>query len=875
MFSTITIYATHIVGAELTYKSLGGDQYRVTLKVYRDCSTTGNPNGTGFDPAASIGVFNTNNELESSFSMTNPTVSSLPVIVTNPCLQVPPVICTEEAIYVRDVTLSVPTGGLNLVYQRCCRNTVIQNINTPEDMGSTSIAHIPSPSLAINNNGAHFINIPPLLLCNGDALSFDHSAFDPDGDVLVYELCTPWHGASSSNPRPQPPNAGPYSNISWAAGFGVNNQINGTQNLAINSSTGELICTPTTNGVYVVGICVKEYRNGQLINTTLRDFQFTVVSCSSTVISAVPDQSVQCDGFTMDFTNQSTNGSFYHWDFGVTGVQDDTSILEEPTYTYPDTGVYEVTLIANPGWPCADTSKANYLVQYPIQANIQPIAGQCLRGNSFGFGISGNFTNSVSFEWSFDDAATPNFSTNQFPTNITYDEDGLYSITATVFDRGCERDFTVEHLVYPMPEAIIPTIENCNGLTINTINNSTQATKFEWDFGDLSTSLDTSSFNTPSYTYPNSGTYNVSLIASNVNCVDTAFTIYKVKEPINPMFNFNLNPQCITTNSFDFSLSGNYTNAATFSWDFDDNSLPSNSTLENPTNIVYTEEGYYPVTATVVDEGCTAVVVDTAKVFPSPDIQFSISDTIGCMPLSINFIDESIAWGDVDYLWDFGNGVTSTVREPIYTYENPGVYDVTFSLTTNEGCLETLRTSKSGVIIVYPRPVADFTVTPQATTIYFPEVQISDFSTGDIVTQFYEVEGSTLNGADVTYSLQTSGNIPIRQTVINGFGCDDTLTKFVYVEPDDVMYIPNTFTPNNDGVNDFFKPVSFGVLSFEFYVFNRWGDIIYEGNEFSTGWDGTNKKGNIVQDEAYTWKIRYKDHDNKSQNLNGHVVLLK
>lgn len=869
---TFSAYSTHIVGGEISYESLGGNQYRITLKIYRDCINGVAP----FDNPASVGIFTPGGgSLINQVLISNPTITNLPIVVTNPCLQVPPIICTQEAIYQTVVTINLPSNGVDLVYQRCCRNNIIQNINTPEDMGSTYITHIPGPSIAPNNNGAHFINVPPLVLCNGDNFVFDHSAFDADGDDLVYEMCTPLHGANSVNPMPQPPNNGPYTNITWSGGFGLNNQINGTQNLQINSSTGELICTPTTNGVYVVGICVKEYRNGQLINTTLRDFQFTVVSCSSTIISAVPDQSVLCDGYTMQFENQSTNGSFYHWDFGVPSLTNDTSILVEPVYTYPDTGNYEVTLIANPGWPCADTSTAIYTVQFPIQGTIDNIDNQCLENNSFDFAINGNFTPTATFNWNFDDEATPTTSLLQNPNNISYQEDGYYAVTASVNDRGCFREFTLYHTVYEMPQAILPDIENCDGLTINTINNSLDATSYLWDFGDLSTLADTSNLNITSYTYPVKGVYSVTLIAKNDNCADTALAEYKVKEPINPSFTTNLSPQCITTNSFDFILSGNYTNTATFDWDFGGNSLPLVSTIENPSDVVYDIEGNYTVSVTVLDEGCTAIVNNIARVFPSPVIQFSISDTIGCMPLSTNFIDESIAWGDIDYLWDFGNGVTSTEHEPSYIYENPGIYDVTFSLTTNEGCLETLISSKPEAITVYPRPVANFYVTPEETSIYFPEVAISDLSTGDIVNQFYSIEGNNIVGADILYSLNTMGEIPILQTVINSYGCEDTLTKYVFVEPEDVLYISNTFSPNGDGINDLFKPVAFGVLEFQFFIFNRWGNVIYEGDESSIGWDGRRKNGKLVEDEAYIWQIRYRTHDNIPYSKKGHVVLLK
>ena len=1034
----LSVKATHIVGGEISYEHISGNQYRITLKVYRDCL-----NGlAAFDDPASVGIFTTSGNLVQEVLISSPSVTNLPIVVTNPCLQVPPVICTEEAIYQKIVTIpSIPSGGLDLVYQRCCRNSIIQNINTPQDMGSTYITHIPDPQLAVNNTSAHFINVPPLVLCNGDNFVFDHSAYDADGDVLVYEMCTPFHGANSVDPMPQPPNGGPYTNITWSSGYGVNNQINGTQNLQIDPNTGELTCTPTTNGVYVVGICVKEYRNGQLINTTLRDFQFTVVTCSSTVISAVPSQTILCDGYTMEFQNNSVNGTFWFWDFGVPGIDSDTSILEEPTYTYPDTGNYEVMLIANPGWPCADTSTAVYSVQYPIQGSVDAVAGQCFEGNSFDFAINGNFTNGATFDWDFGGASNPMASVAQNPTNVEYLSAGTYTVTSTVNDRGCSRDFTQQVEVYAMPNLSIEDVSNCNGLTVTAVNNSQNTDYYHWDFGDASITSDTSNVATPTYTYdsegvytveligstdhcvdtttaeytvklpmnlsistpqpiqckignsydfmlsghysntatfnwsfgsstiggntsdenpvgvqytiggvhfisvtviddgcqsdatieinvinepiasfesvdtcesltanavnhsfnassyhwdfgvlssstdtsnlentqftyPTSDTYDVMLIAYNDHCSDTAYGTFKVKAPINPNFSFNLNPQCITTNSFDFTLSGEYTAGATFDWDFGGASLPLTATDENPSGVVYSAPGIYEVQVTVTDEGCSASYTDSAKVFPSPDIEFSISDTSGCMPLEVQFTNESIAWGDVDYSWDFGDGTTSTEENPKHTYLSDGVYDVKFSLTTNQGCLATLNLTNFEAITVHPRPVAGFSVTPQELTVYYPDVEITDLSSGVITTQYYTIEGNIINDESFTYTTQGMGEIDILLTVINSFGCEDTALHTVYVEPTTQLYIPNSFSPNGDGVNDEFKPIGFGVDKYHLYIFDRWGKIAFETTDINKGWDGT-RNGKKVPQDVYIWKVTYRDFKKRPIEKIGHITLYR
>jgi len=870
LFLTGVSYATHIVGGELSYEHVNGNNYKITLKVYRDCINGQAP----FDNPASIGLFNAAGNLIQEIQIPSPTITTLPIVITNPCLQVPPVVCTEEAIYEITVPINIPSGGIDLIYQRCCRNSIIQNIISPASMGSTYISHIPDPSLAINNTGAHFINVPPLVLCNGDNFVFDHSAIDPDGDVLVYEMCTPFQGASSSAPMPQPPNGGPYPNIAWSGGYSVNSQILGSQNLQINSTTGELICTPNTNGVFVVGICVKEYRNGVLINTTLRDFQFNVVSCSSNVISAVPNQTLLCDGYTMDFDNQSTNSSFYHWDFGVPGLLSDTSILEEPTYTFPDTGSYEITLIANPGWPCADTTTAFYNVQYPIQGSIDPIVNQCKTNNNFDFAINGNFTPTATFSWVFGGASTPLNSTSQSPNSVTYSNSGIYTVTSSVSDRGCSRDFTQAVEVYSEPIADVEDLNLCETLTANFVNNTTNATNYRWNFGDLTTLSDSSLINSPSYVYPNFGSFNVNLIATNAHCADTTTSTVFIKQPINPSFTINQTPQCIDVNSFTYNLSGLYSNLATFNWDFGGATTTNPNTTESPNNITYNNAGTYPVIITISDEGCVASYTDTIQVFPSPSIAFSITDTLGCNSATTKFNNESIAWGDVNYLWNFGDGTTSTEFSPTHTYPNIGDYDVSLNLTTNDGCLVNLNLSELDAVNVYPVPNAAFEVSPEETTIFFPDIVVTDFSSGADSLITYNSEGNTFTNEQEFYTTQGMGYIDIIQTVINNYGCADTAIQTVYVKPENVIYVPNTFTPNGDGVNELFVPKYFGLTEVTLYIFDRWGHIIHEDSSDEVSWDGTHKN-KAVQEGVYIWKIEYKNHRKRYNTKMGHVTLLR
>ena len=189
-------------------------------------------------------------------------------------------------------------------------------------------------------------------------LNFDHSATDPDGDSLYYELCDPFTGLDPSCPIlgaaavgagcaaiASPP---PYTFVPWLPPYNGTNPMSALPALAINSATGLMTGTPNMLGQWVVGVCVSEYRGGVLIDVNKRDFQFNVVNCPGIPTSSIPSQTVFCFGYNVNFTQTSIGATTYHWDFGDPTSIIDTSNTITPSWTYADSGTYVVTLIINP-----------------------------------------------------------------------------------------------------------------------------------------------------------------------------------------------------------------------------------------------------------------------------------------------------------------------------------------------------------------------------------------------------------------------------------------------------------------------------------------------------------------------------------------------
>lgn len=268
-------FASHIVGGEIYYDSLGNNQYKITFEVYRDCG----PGNTSFDSTINYTIFYGDGSFWASFDAVMISKGILPIVYDDPCVTPPNDICIERAIFVDTVTLPLDQLGYYISYQRCCWANNIDNITNPGDNGITLTTFVPGTDLvSVHNQGARFINYPPLVLCAGNNLNFDHSAFDPDSDSLSYELITPFQGGSGINADPAE-TAPPYSDLIWEPGYSGINPFGPGSNVTINQQTGMMTFTPNLTGTYVAGVAVKEYRNGVLINTKIRTFGYRVVNC--------------------------------------------------------------------------------------------------------------------------------------------------------------------------------------------------------------------------------------------------------------------------------------------------------------------------------------------------------------------------------------------------------------------------------------------------------------------------------------------------------------------------------------------------------------------------------------------------------------------
>ncbi len=384
--------ASHISGADFIYRVTNAQQniYQLQLTLYQDC-LTGNPGAIAEDNPAKLRVYKV--EANGTYSLykvlqitwTPNSPETVPLNLNNDCITNPPATCLKRSVFITEVELPPASLGYVVAYQRCCRNGKIDNIAQPDGTGATFFATIP-PAEAGLNNSAVFKNSPPQIICANNPLVYDNSATDPDGDSLTYEFCEAFKGGDPTNPIPNP-DPPPYNLVNYIGGFSPVYPLPSNPRLQINRTTGLLTGTPSAQGIFVVTVCVNEWRNGRKINTTKREFHFVVTNCSKTVVADIPQYSqdfntylVECKSLTVKFNNISRGGSRYAWDFGVKGTTTDKSTGFSPTFTYPDTGVYVVKLVVNPGDPCSDSIERfvkvfpTFVGDFSIVGNLCPNA---------------------------------------------------------------------------------------------------------------------------------------------------------------------------------------------------------------------------------------------------------------------------------------------------------------------------------------------------------------------------------------------------------------------------------------------------------------------------------------------------------------------
>ena len=225
--------------------------------------------------------------------------------------------------------------------------------------------------------------------------------------------------------------------------------------------------------------------------------------------------------------------------------------------------------------------------------------------------------------------------------------------------------------------------------------------------------------------------------------------------------------------------------------------------------------------------------------------------------------------------WDFGDGNNSnSCSNASNTFSTAGSYDVTFTLTDLNNC--TNSATQVDLIDVFPLPSANFSYTPTQSSIVDPVVYFTDLSSDAISWNWdFQIGSSTVQNP--IFNFENQGIYSVELTINSANGCEDVIIKVIEIKDEFLIYIPNAFSANDNGINDVFLPVSNGLdpVNYDFYIFNRWGELIFESHNIDVGWDGT-QNGEKCKQDTYVYKIFARDVIyGKNREFVGHVNLIR
>ena len=792
LVSSFSVFGSHIVGGVINYVYLGGNRYLVTMKIYRDCTSSTDFDGVGRSPAAEIGLYyESTNVLANRYNMGAPTVTRINPIITSSCMDTS-VVCLEEGVYTDTITVPNTTSAFYLSYVRCCRNASVDNIVTPGSVGATFTVRIP-PSGATPNSNPVYNTFPPIFICQNADLVFNHSATDPDGDSLYYELCNPLLGGSTFSPSPGPRPA-PYSTITFAAPYSATDPLGSSPPpavaLTIDHATGLLTGTPPTIGQFTVGICVHEYRGGVELSVTMRDFQFNVVNCPIP-ISSIPSSAIDpttgvgtfttnCDNYTITFSNRSSGSTRYHWDFGVAGRLTDTSNVTNPVYTYPDTGTFLVTLIAYNDAGCTDTSHA-YVRVYPGLIQDFNFTNECVDTTVQFFDASYTPFGVINYwHWTFGDGAT---SSLQSPTHL-YGAVGAYSVNLQVkTDKGCDKNITKRIVIDPKPIPNFITDSTCINSAVYFTNLTTLSSGslvyYDWNFGDGS--AHTSTRNT-SHTYTASGTYNVTMtVRSDSGCqqqITKAVTVYP-RPTISTSPDTSICPGTSTQIAASGGVNYYWSPATRLS------STSIASPIANP--LVNTT---YRVTVSDVHR-CQSIDSVMVRLYVN-NTNFLFTNE--CKDTAVQFTDLSTTTGGIinQWKWTFGDAATGTIQNPAHLYGSAGLYTVKLVITTDIGCKDSI----SKTLRIYPIPHPGFTYDSSCinNAVFFKD-STRYYLVGDTINSriwnWGDGTPNTIGPGTTNHTYTSAGTYTVTLTVRTDSGCTQFVSRNVVVHPRPIIATSN------------------------------------------------------------------------------------
>ena len=856
-FTLITkVSATHLVGGEMNYRYLSEGVYEITLTVYRDCYL-GIPD---FDEPGFILVYTGGGTFLGAFVINGDPKIKLPVEVKDECFTAPPHVCVERKQYIFNGELPPNSDGYYLSYQRCCRNNSIINemddkTSSSGDSGMNLFAFIPSEQ-KIKDGNPVFNNYPPVAICANQPLIFDHSAVDPDGDSIVYRLCTPTDALSPDNPTVNSFNydAVPFVDVRWRNPYTLDSLMDSKVKLQINSQTGLITAYPTRIGQYLVGVCADEYRDGKYISQTKRDFQFNVAECGKVSVSSFFTEDTLCNQLEVTFHNNSKGANHFKWFYG----DGDTSDAIDGVHVYKDYGAYQVMLVAYGNNGCNDTSIHQILLRkddFSYHINDVLI---CKGGNAL-LQIDAPEGTIRNVNWLFN---PPVYTTTPSYTYKPKKSEKIgFDIKA---NSGCiYHDSVSVKLVNPQKMVINHTPEIIYyPQDVSFSANYIEGYTYLWKSKGANTNP-----HSPKTTITISESQWVYLTTSDSQsaCIQTD-SVYMRIDTCDLSDQYEINQEIKTY--CDHALISldvePHTLGTDYHWLFNGDSIQGQHLTFD---MLYDSTYTYALVAKSYCNDTSIYTVKapalTLKLPPLKPIQLCNKED------SVN-VDLGIE-SDVDYQIRFEDGTLYLNRDSFNVKVIGNDLDIPFTITFNDSCSinDTIRIRRSQISVQASAEPYSVEKGEETTLHAIP---------GGYVSYQWLPDSLVLNPneSNTTAVIYESTDFIVVAVDENGCQARDTVRVNVVDNPcqSDQLFVPTAFTPNGDGKNDVWKVRTKGEVQIYVAIYNRWGEKVYDSYDINKGWDGTYQGKNAAAG-SYAYYLTIICENNHQYFKKGNITLIR
>jgi len=662
-----TIQATHIVGGEIGYKCLGGNQYEITLRVFRDCFNA-NPTALFDDPGV-IGVYASNGLRLNNISLRpigNDTLregldSCYTSFINN--------VCVHTTLYKTTLTLTPRAGGYHFVYQRCCRNTTISNIVNPTEAGATYDILLTEAAMLKCNSSPVVNSWPPVYVCANQELNVNSAATDVNNDSIAYKLCEPLIGGTIQRPQPIPPTGPPFQPITWQAPtYSLANVLGGDKPLTIDINTGLMKGVPPLLGQFVVGVCIEEYDRGSklLLSRVRRDFQYNVVNCIVPQASFEAPEAI-CTGSELILRKQNSGAKNVEWYLGDAGAEKLVAKGDSIKISFDKPGKQRITLIFDKGTAC-ESSFSKDIEAVSIDVASVPPANQLIkvcRGNDLTINVQNKDTKrTISFDWQ----TSGNLVSGQNTSSATFKIDAPSIITLNLLNSlGCKSSLTFPVSIHePIISGILNEMLICRNVATPSNPSFNTALSYQWS---PSTGLSDPGIGNPVITISESILYKIKVSDASTGC-DTVIS-FNARIRVFPE-KPNLQNTILVCSNIAEEANKNFNPVLKYKW------LPaeglSNPDIGNP-KITVAGNKTYQVKVTDPVTGCDTTIDVNVLVKPfgaNPGID-SVSTVCYNVGKSINpgFNNSLI------YSWSPAIGLSDTARgNPVVTLKEARNYKV-------------------------------------------------------------------------------------------------------------------------------------------------------------------------------------------------------